>query len=247
MQFSVRAGRQQMQIIGNRALQFRIQSVAQQSFIARIAVLQPVIVQRPGQVAAFHHAAAGHAGNGAFAVVGTRTPDARRIVSPWLRHVVDEIREVIVNQVNERLANFQVIGGINRPVCELNVQIPPDVRPGRAPVHVVARLLRAIGGINDLDDEAARAQVRSQLPAEVDPQDLVLLDDLLGIRDPDTELPPIDPAARRRRLTALINAVSLARTEPVIYILEDAHWIDAVSESMLTGFFTVIPKPRRSR
>src|SRR5277367_6528177 len=87
--------------------------------------------------------------------------------------------------------------------------------------HVVARLLRAIGGISDLDGEAARARLRGQVPDGVDPQDLVLLDDLLGIRDPDTELPPIDPAARGRRLTALINAVSLARTEPVLYILED--------------------------
>ena len=67
-----------------------------------------------------------------------------------------------------------------------------------------------------------------------------MLDDLLGIRDPDTELPPIDPAARRRRLTTLVNAVSLARTEPVLYILEDAHWIDAVSESMLAEFLTVM-------
>ena len=108
--------------------------------------------------------------------------------------------------------------------------------------HVIARLLRAIAGISDLDDAAARARLRSRLPVDVDPQDLVLLDDLLGIRDPGTELPPIDPAARRRRLTALVNAVSLARTEPVIYILEDAHWIDAVSESMLTGFLTVIPQ-----
>ncbi|MGB9303014.1 MAG: protein kinase [Mycobacterium sp.] len=108
--------------------------------------------------------------------------------------------------------------------------------------HVVARLLRAIAGISDLDGEAARARVRDQVPDGVDPQDLVLLDDLLGIRDPDTELPPIDPAARRRRLTALINAVSLARTAPVIYILEDAHWIDAVSESMLAEFLKVIPK-----
>ena len=108
--------------------------------------------------------------------------------------------------------------------------------------HVVARLLQAVGGISELDDEAARAQVRSQLPADVDPQDLVLLDDLLGIRDPDTALPSIDPAARRRRLTALINSWSLARTEPVIYILEDAHWIDAVSESMLAQFVTVIPQ-----
>ncbi len=108
--------------------------------------------------------------------------------------------------------------------------------------HVVARLLRAVAGISDLDGAAARAQVRGQVPDGVDPQDLVLLDDLLGIRDPDTELPPIDPAARRRRLTALINAVSLARTEPVLYILEDAHWIDAVSESMLAEFLKVIPK-----
>ena len=108
--------------------------------------------------------------------------------------------------------------------------------------HVVARLLRAIGGISDLDGQAARARLRGQVPDGVDPQDLVLLDDLLGIRDPDIELPPIDPAARRRRLTALINALSLARTEPVLYIVEDAHWIDAVSESMLAGFLKVIPQ-----
>jgi hypothetical protein len=43
-------------------------------------------------------------------------------------------------------------------------------------------------------------------------------------------------------LTALINAMSLARTEPRLYILEDAHWIDAVSESMLAEFLKVIPK-----
>src|SRR6202011_3409326 len=54
--------------------------------------------------------------------------------------------------------------------------------------------------------------------------------------------PQIDPDARRRRLTALINAASLARTEPVLFIIEDAQWIDAVSESMLADFLTVIPR-----
>ncbi|MFZ0714332.1 AAA family ATPase [Mycobacterium sp.] len=108
--------------------------------------------------------------------------------------------------------------------------------------HVVARLLRAIAGIGDLDAEAARARVRSHVPDGVDLQDLVLLDDLLGIGDPDSELPSIDPAARRRRLTALINSWSLARTEPVVYIVEDSHWIDAVSESMLAEFLKVIPQ-----
>jgi adenylate cyclase len=35
--------------------------------------------------------------------------------------------------------------------------------------------------------------------------------------------------------------VSLARTQPALYVIEDAHWIDEVSESMLADFFTVIP------
>ena len=77
---------------------------------------------------------------------------------------------------------------------------------------------------------------------DADPEDLLLLDDLLGIADPDVALPQIDPDARRRRLTALINAASLARTEPALFIIEDAHWIDAVSESMLADFLTVIPR-----
>ena len=80
------------------------------------------------------------------------------------------------------------------------------------------------------------------MPADADPQDLLLLDDLLGIADPDMALPQIDPDARRRRLTALINTAWLARTAPALFIIEDAHWIDAASESMLADFLTVIPR-----
>ena len=50
------------------------------------------------------------------------------------------------------------------------------------------------------------------------------------------------PDARRRRLTALVNAASLARETPAVYVVEDAHWIDEVSESMLADFLTVIPQ-----
>jgi len=31
----------------------------------------------------------------------------------------------------------------------------------------------------------------------------------------------------------MINAASLARREPAMFIIEDAHWIDEVSESMM--------------
>ena len=64
----------------------------------------------------------------------------------------------------------------------------------------------------------------------------------LGIGDADAVLPRIDPDARRRRLTALVNAASLARETPAVYVVEDAHWIDEVSESMLVDFLTVIPQ-----
>ncbi len=107
--------------------------------------------------------------------------------------------------------------------------------------HVVARLLRAAIGVGDLDGPAARERVRSRVP-DADPEDLLLFDDLLGIADPELGLPTIDPDARRRRLTALVNAASLARHTPAVYVIEDAHWIDEVSESMLTEFLTVIPQ-----
>ena len=70
----------------------------------------------------------------------------------------------------------------------------------------------------------------------------MLFDDLLGIADPNVALPGSIPDARRRRLTALVNAASLARKTPAVYVVEDAHWIDEVSESMLADFLTVIPR-----
>jgi class 3 adenylate cyclase len=109
--------------------------------------------------------------------------------------------------------------------------------------RAVAGLLRAALGTSELDDVAARARVHGRL-ADADSEDLLLLDDLLGIADPVVALPQIDPDARRRRLTALLNAASLARSTPAVYVIEDAHWIDEASESMLADFLSVVPQTR---
>ena len=101
------------------------------------------------------------------------------------------------------------------------------------PFHLVAQLLQAGIGIN----------VRDRFP-DADPEDLLLLKDLMGLRDPAVPLPEIAPDARRRRLTALVNAAALASTEPVVYVIEDVHWIDDASESMLADFLAVIPRTR---
>ena len=141
--------------------------------------------------------------------------------------------------------------GKSRLVRELSAMASPrgaevftafcESHTSQVPFYAVARLLRAATGVEGLDGQAARDRVRDRVP-DADPEDLALFDDLLGIADPDTPLPRIDPDARRRRLTALVNAASLARESPAVYVVEDAHWIDEVSESMLVDFLTVIPQ-----
>ncbi len=111
----------------------------------------------------------------------------------------------------------------------------------QVPFHAVSRLLRAATGIDGLGGEAARLQVRAQT-FDADPEDLVLFYELLGIGDPGIPPPAIDPDARRRRLTALVTSTSLARGTPAVYVIEDVHWIDEVSESMIAEFLAVIPQ-----
>jgi adenylate cyclase len=109
------------------------------------------------------------------------------------------------------------------------------------PFHVVGRMLRSALGIDESAADTARIQVRERFPW-ADPEDLQLLDDLLGIRDSATPLPDIAADARRRRLTALINAGALDRPDAAVYVVEDAHWIDEISESMLAEFMAVTPQ-----
>jgi adenylate cyclase len=112
----------------------------------------------------------------------------------------------------------------------------------QVPFHVVTRLLRAATGVEGLEPTAARGLIEAQAFLDAELDDVLLYEDLLGIGDPQSTLPRIDPDARRRRLTALVNSATLANKTPAVYVIEDAHWIDEVSESMLADFLTVIPQ-----
>ncbi len=111
----------------------------------------------------------------------------------------------------------------------------------QVPFHVVTKLFRAATGVEGLDTGSARALVRTQ-NRDAEPEDIALFEDLLGIGDPEAELPRIDPDARRRRLTALVNAASLATQTPAVYVIEDAHSIDESRESLFADFLTVVPQ-----
>ena len=105
--------------------------------------------------------------------------------------------------------------------------------------YLDARLLRSIFNVRDTAPGTAREQVRSQI-SNANPEDLVLLDDLLGIGDPQVVLPAITPDARQRRLGALLKATAVERNTPAVYVIEDAHWIDEASESMLAELINAI-------
>ena len=111
----------------------------------------------------------------------------------------------------------------------------------QVPFQVISRLLRAATGVEGLDPAAARALITAQF-SDAEPEDVALFEDLLGIGDPDAELPRIDPDARKRRLTAMVNSATLAMRTPAVYVIEDAHWIDESSESLLAAFLTVVPQ-----
>ena len=140
------------------------------------------------------------------------------------------------------IGKSRLVRDVSTTAAERGVDLFTSVCESHAsniPFHMVARFLRAITGAGDLDGDAARTQVRVSLPT-ADAQDLVLLDDLIGIRDPAEVLPQIPPDARRRRLIAMINAASLTRRRPGLFVIEDAHWIDEVSESMLVELLAAI-------
>ena len=109
--------------------------------------------------------------------------------------------------------------------------------------YAVAGLLRALFDIAGVDAATARDRVRGLLQ-HADLEDLLLLDDLLGIGEPDAVPPEIDPDARGRRLTRLVTSAVLARTTPTLYVIEDAHWLDDVSESLLDSLLSVLVRTR---
>ncbi len=139
------------------------------------------------------------------------------------------------------IGKSRLVGEIVQPGAERGVDVFStfcEAHAREVPFHAAARLFREVTGVAELRGQAARDRVRAHLPG-ADRGDLLLLDDLLAIGDPEIESPAIDPDARRRRLAALLNTASSARAAPAVYVVEDAHWIDVASESIIADFLSM--------
>jgi adenylate cyclase len=113
------------------------------------------------------------------------------------------------------------------------------------PFMPVLQMLRAYFGIGER--EAARA-TRERIAGRallLDPDfagDLPLLFDFLGVPDPDRPPPQISGEARQRALRGIVCrlAGSPVRRHTVVIVIEDLHWIDEGSETMLADLVEAI-------
>jgi adenylate cyclase len=108
------------------------------------------------------------------------------------------------------------------------------------PFNVVARLIRATSGLEGLDRETARARLRAQTP-HVDSDDVRILEDLLGFRDPADALPAIAPARstvltyQRRASPTDLRCVIGTRTGSTRPVIADKRsWRSSQTSLMLS-------------
>jgi len=109
------------------------------------------------------------------------------------------------------------------------------------PLGVAARLLQETFGVGETEPSVARMKLRA-LFAGSDADDVLLLEDLLGIRDVADPMPDIAPQASRRRVGRLINTALLERKSPAMYVVEDVHWIDEASDAVLAELISVLSR-----
>jgi class 3 adenylate cyclase/tetratricopeptide (TPR) repeat protein len=106
------------------------------------------------------------------------------------------------------------------------------------PFLPILQYQRASFGITELDSpQAAREKVAGRLLLLDDALrgDLPLVFDMLGFPDPERPAPQMDPEARQRAQATLLRRIMQARSrrEAVVVLLDDLHWIDAASASVL--------------
>jgi class 3 adenylate cyclase/tetratricopeptide (TPR) repeat protein len=113
------------------------------------------------------------------------------------------------------------------------------------PFMPVLQMLRSFFGIGERDPEQLAREKIAGRALLLDPEftdDLPLMFDFLGVPDPDRPLQQMNAEARQRALGGivcrLVNAPSRRKT--LVLVIEDLHWIDEGSNTMLAGLIDSI-------
>lgn len=118
-----------------------------------------------------------------------------------------------------------------------------DVVAARCEAHTttlafraVTRLLRAMFDVGEQSDADARTQTSAASGLEPDSTDARILFDIMGIADPGAPPVQVGVDGRRRRLVDVMTRVVRAHPRRIVFLLDDAHWIDEPSDAVLADF-----------
>ncbi|OBA80215.1 adenylyl cyclase [Mycobacterium sp. 1164966.3] len=108
--------------------------------------------------------------------------------------------------------------------------------------RALSRLLRALFSVDGVSEDEARAQVLTQYDGRLtsDSAEAQILFDVMGIADRGAPPLQVSVDGRRRRLVRVMSAAVLAQTERILFVLEDAHWVDAPSDEVLSEFASAL-------
>ncbi len=133
------------------------------------------------------------------------------------------------------------------PHTRIHLQCSPH-HSDSALYPLIRHLARAAGfAATDLPpDRIAKLGVLFARRAQSDAAAIPLLAELLSIPLETTALLSLMPAQRKAALIALLvdEIVRLGETDPVLLVLEDAHWIDATTLEMMTRISDCIAQAR---
>src|SRR5262245_4636917 len=115
--------------------------------------------------------------------------------------------------------------------------------------HMAVGLLRSYFGVRARDAaEHVRSVIRDALVTDGEDRESVHVpvESLLGVLGDDPSWNALDPNARRQRteeaFTRLVGHAS--KLTPVLIVIEDAHWIDAESEALLSNLVSALTMER---
>src|SRR5262249_45063426 len=114
-----------------------------------------------------------------------------------------------------------------------------SVSYGKASPYLPAiELLKTYFQIQPQDDERTRQEKVTGKVLTLDrslENTLPYLFSLLGVEDPTSSLPQMDPQIRRRRTFEALKRLFLRESlnQPLILIFEDLHWIDSETQGLL--------------
>ena len=113
------------------------------------------------------------------------------------------------------------------------------------PFLPVLQMMRGYFGIEDRDSErVAREKIAGRLLL-LDPEfadDLPLVFDFLGVPDPDRPAPQVSAEARQRLLRGVIRKLYRVpgRTDVVMNVIEDLHWMDEGSDQIIAEVVSAV-------